>query len=145
MVSSLAACFQRVYFLLLIRLCGLDQFGKSFCIVDGDVGQDLAVQGDTGLLQTKHEAAIGNIVQTAGRVDTGDPQSAEVSLLTAASDLCGTLCAHDRCFRGTILRRTGTVVALSQFQNFLMSFTCVQSTFNSCHILILLKVCSYLQ
>lgn len=49
-------------------------------VVHGQVGKNLAVHFDAGLLQAEHEFAVGQAVQTRSGVDADDPQLAEVAL-----------------------------------------------------------------
>jgi hypothetical protein len=57
---------------LCLGLCG--QSGKSRLIEDGQIGQDLAVNFDIGLLQTIHEGAVLHAQLTSCSIDTGNPQ-----------------------------------------------------------------------
>src|SRR5690606_7975634 len=52
-------------------------------VAHGQVGQHLAVHADVGLLQARHELAVGDAEGTGAGVDTGDPQGAELTLLDA--------------------------------------------------------------
>ena len=70
-------------------LCVFDllyESGEGGGIGDRDLGQNLAVQGDAGFLQTVHKGRIVGAVSLAAGRDTGDPQSAEISLLLLAAD-----------------------------------------------------------
>jgi len=58
--------------------------GKTGSIVHGNVCQHATVDFDRCLLQTVDETAVGKTVQTRGGVDTGDPESAELTLLLTA-------------------------------------------------------------
>ena len=63
---------------------GLDQTGEGLGIVDGDLGEHLAVDLDVALLQTGHEAGIGDVVGAASGIDSLDPKLAIVALDEAA-------------------------------------------------------------
>jgi hypothetical protein len=52
--------------------------------VDREVGEDLPVQGDVGLLEPRDEARVGRPVLAGGGVDPGDPEPAELALAGAA-------------------------------------------------------------
>ena len=54
-------------------LCGFDQPLKGFRLAHGDIGQNLAVQLDPGLLQAVDELAIGRAMNARGGVDALDP------------------------------------------------------------------------
>src|SRR5690606_27491339 len=56
------------------------QSGESLRLMDGHVGQHLAVDLDAGLVQAVDEAAVGQAVLTHRSVDALDPQGAEVAL-----------------------------------------------------------------
>ena len=58
--------------------------GEGDAVVVGDIRQHLAVDLDPGLLQPIDQPAVGQAVLAGGRVDTGDPQGAELALLLAA-------------------------------------------------------------
>src|SRR5690606_4833328 len=68
-----------------LRLFG--QRGKTRRVVHGDVRQHLAVEGDAGLEQAVHEAAVAQAVDAGRRIDAGDPQRTEVALLLLAADV----------------------------------------------------------
>jgi len=53
--------------------------------VDGEVGENLAVQLDVRLLQPVHELAVIDFQRAAGSVDTDDPQTAVLLLLLLAA------------------------------------------------------------
>ena len=52
-------------------------------VVDGQVGQDLAVDLDTGGLEALDEAVVGHPLGAGRGVDPLDPQLAEVALVLA--------------------------------------------------------------
>ena len=67
---------------LSLRRLGLFcQLGKAGGVLHGDVGQDLAVQLDAGLLQSVDELRVAGAVQLGGGGDADDPQRAELALL----------------------------------------------------------------
>src|SRR5918992_364615 len=53
-------------------------------VAHGDVGQHLAVDLDTGLLQAVHELAVRHALLASGGVDADDPQPPEVALAVTA-------------------------------------------------------------
>src|SRR5262249_31518838 len=67
---------------LLLR--DLDQLVERGRVVDRDLGQGLAVEGDVGQLQAVHERAVPDVAHPAGGVDADDPQAAELPLAVAA-------------------------------------------------------------
>src|SRR4029077_20880651 len=58
----------------------LGDLPKGRRIPDGQVGQDLAVDLDVGLLETGDEGAVGDAVLAGCRVDPDDPQLAHLAL-----------------------------------------------------------------
>ena len=63
---------------------GFDQTGEGLGIGDGDLGEHLAVDDDTGLLQTIHEFGVGDVVGAASGIDSLDPEFAIIALDEAA-------------------------------------------------------------
>src|SRR5690606_1640161 len=66
---------------------GFDLFhdaAKSRRVVDGQIGENLAVDLDLGLLQTVGELAVRQAASASTRIDTGDPQLAEHALASTA-------------------------------------------------------------
>src|SRR3954466_14747695 len=62
----------------------LGESAERLRVAHGDVGQDLAVELDSGQLEPVHELRVAHAVQAGGGVDAGDPQAAEVALAVAA-------------------------------------------------------------
>src|SRR5580700_11141956 len=54
-------------------------------IVDRQIGEDLAIQFDAGLLQTIDEHAVAQPVQLSGSADAHDPDGAILALLLLAA------------------------------------------------------------
>ena len=61
----------------------LDERGERGGLADGELGEDLAVDLDTGDLQALDEPVVGHPVRAGRGVDAGDPQLPEVALLGA--------------------------------------------------------------
>ena len=57
---------------------------EGFGIVQGEVGEDLAVDFDTCLVDEAHQFRITEVVLTGGGVDTLNPEGAEVAFLVLA-------------------------------------------------------------
>ena len=64
-----------------LRLGLLADGAKCRRVVHGEVGEDLAVDLDAGLVQPVDHAAVGQAVHAGRGVDARDPQRAEVALL----------------------------------------------------------------
>src|SRR3954447_5554251 len=62
----------------------LHESAERLGVAHGDVGQNLAVQLDSGQLEPVHELRVAHAVELGGSVDAGDPQATEVALAVAA-------------------------------------------------------------
>src|SRR5258706_4381702 len=62
----------------------LDEFAECRLVEHREVGEDLAVHVDAGLLEARHELAVRDTRLAGARVDAGDPERAELALLVAA-------------------------------------------------------------
>ncbi len=66
----------------------LCQSCEALRIRDSDIGKDLTVELDAGLLQSVHESGVRHTVQTASSVDTCDPELSEIPLLVSSVSVC---------------------------------------------------------
>src|SRR3546814_2434457 len=101
-------------------LCLFRQRGKAGRVVHGDVRQHLAVEGDAGLHQAVHEAAVADAVGAGRRVDAGDPQRTEIALLLLAADVGVLQRLRDRLLGDAEDLATGVVIALGLLENLLV-------------------------
>src|SRR5262245_48175679 len=62
----------------------LDDPGKRLGVVDGDLGERLAVQLDVGPVQAGDQLAVAQAAHPAGGVDADDPEAAELALARLA-------------------------------------------------------------
>src|SRR6478672_8151695 len=106
---------------------------KTHGVVHGDVRQHLAVQGDAGLHQAVHEAAVADAVDARGGVDARDPQRTELALALLAADVGVLQGLRHRLLGDAEDLAAGVVVALGLLQDFLVAATRLYTTFNSCH------------
>ena len=98
---------------------------------DRHVGEDLAVEGDPGLLEPVHELGVGQAADAGGRVDAGDPKAADFALLIATIAIDVLQRMLDLLFSRTIRTGLGAIVALGTAQNdatLLMSVDCTLYT-----------------
>ncbi len=65
------------------RLWLVGQLGEARGVVDGDVGEDLAVELDAGLLEPVDELRVAGAVELGGGGDADNPERAELALLLA--------------------------------------------------------------
>ena len=63
---------------------GLQDGLECLRVVHGEVGENFTVETDVLLGQLAHELGIGDTPETAGSVDTLDPEGAEIALLGPA-------------------------------------------------------------
>ena len=69
---------------LLSGFGSLDDGFECLGLADGQLGQDLAVEGDAGFLDSAHEGGVGDTELVHAGIDAGDPEAAEIALLVAA-------------------------------------------------------------
>ena len=77
----------------------LTETGKRRGIVDGDVGQNLAVQFQSRLLQSADKPAVADAVLLRGGGDADDPQRPVLALLLPPAGKGELQSALDRFFR----------------------------------------------
>ena len=87
--------------------------------MNGDVGQDLAVQFDVRGLEALDEAAVADAGVAAGGVETDDPQAAEFTLLLLAIAIGVLPRVLDGFFRVAIELGFDAEISLGVFQDFL--------------------------
>ena len=100
---------------------------------DGEIGQNLAVDVDPGLVETVDKSAVGQAVLAHGGIDALDPEGAEGALLTLAVAILilqrlldGLLGDADRVLAAAI-------VALGGLQNFLVLGMGGNAALYACH------------
>ena len=99
----------------------VDEGGEAFLVEDGHVGKDLAVETDAGLLEAVHEHGVGHAVGASAGIDTGDPQTAERTLLVTAVTIGILTGAHDSLLGNTVDVIAAEAEALGKGENFLMT------------------------
>src|SRR5690606_39049224 len=120
-----------------LRLLG--QRGKPGRVVHGDVRQHLAVQGDAGLGQAVHEAAVAQAVHARGGVDAGDPQRTEVALLLLAADVGVLQGLGDGLLGNAEDLAARVVVTRGLLEDLLVTAARLNATLDSCHGSVLLR------
>ena len=108
--------------------------------MDGEVGEDLAVDFDASLVQAVDEAAVGQAEFADGSVDTLDPQSAEIALLNLAvaiSLLAGLFDGLARDADGVL---AAAVETLGLLEYLVVLGAGSYATFYACHVMISLFV-----
>src|SRR5690554_8022995 len=117
-------------------LCFFDNRSKRRFFVHGQIGQNLTVDFNGRLFQTSDQTAVGHAILTSTGVDTGDPQSTELTLALLAVTIGVLTCLDDRLLGNPEYTRTRTVVTFGEFQNFLVTLTRHYTTLNTSHSLI---------
>src|SRR5690606_20859891 len=120
-------------------LCLFGQRRKTLRVVDGDVRQHLAIQGDAGLHQAVDEAAVAHAVDAGRGVDARDPQGAELALLLLATDVGVLQRLRDRLLGDAEDLAAGVVVALGLVEDLLVTTARLHATLDSCHCSALLR------
>src|SRR5437762_7480545 len=64
--------------------CCFSKRSKSSRIVHRNVRENLAIDFDSGTLQSVHEYAVAHVVLMCGGIDAHDPQLSEIALLVLA-------------------------------------------------------------
>ena len=112
----------RTAFFIADKRCLLHFFNdslESFRVVQGQVGQDFAVDFDTGLVQLVDEHAVRHVVFTDGCVDTDDPQGSEVTLLVPSVAVSVGLSFFVGVFRHSPDILSGSELTFGLFEDFL--------------------------
>ena len=90
---------QRARRLGAVRSCGsgwsglaafhfVDDGFEGFGIVEGEVGEDFAVDLDACFVEEAHQFGVAEVVQTSSGVDTLNPEGAEVAFFVFAIAVC---------------------------------------------------------
>jgi len=112
------------------KFCDLS---KSLGIVDGEIGEHLTIQLDSGFFEAIHEPAVGEAIRSGGRVDSGDPERTEVTLSDtsiAVSVLEGSLHVAAGCSQQLAAR---SAIPFCLFQYFLASSSGRDRIADACH------------
>ena len=104
------------------------------------IGQDLAVDGDTGLRQAMHEFGIGQVMGTDGGVDTLNPQRPEIALARAPVAISILQALFDALNGDAKIRMPPSAIAAGAGQNFFVAGMGSDAPFDSCYGRISLNV-----
>src|SRR5947209_12380817 len=91
----------RLRFLVQRVLHLLDNRFEGGCVVDRNIGQNFAIEADSGCLQSFSEPAVGQAVGTGGGVQALDPKITESALARFAIAIGPILALHRRIFSVT--------------------------------------------
>ena len=95
---------------------------ESCGVVEGEVGEDFAVDFDAGLVDQTHELGVGKVFGAGGSVDTLNPTGAEVVFFVLAVAVGVGQTFFPSVFGNGPNVFAGAVVAAGEFQNFLATF-----------------------
>ena len=100
----------------------------------GELGENLAVEGEAGLLQLRDEGGVGLMAVLAdGGVEADYPELAEVGLLFAGAGEGVAARAHQGLMRVILLLGAQAAVALGPLQDILALLVRHHASFDSCH------------
>ena len=103
------------------------------------IGQRLAIDFDSSLLQARHHPAVGQLEHPGRSVDPLDPQRAIVPLLQPAADVSVLPGLYDGLLRDAVDLAPGVLIALCLGQDLLVAASSNDAPFDSCHVVILLS------
>ena len=112
----------------------LGQRGERRWIRDGEVGQNLPVDGNVGLFQAVYQTAVRETVKPGGCVDSNDPQRAEISLFLATVPVRIGKRAIDGVVRGAIKLASPSTIPACGLQYFLSSASRSDAVRRSWHV-----------
>src|SRR5574343_508138 len=112
---------------------------KSGLVKHGQVGQNLTVHFDGSLLQAVHEAAVGQTNFAGSGVDTGDPQSTELTLALTTVTVGILPGLHHRLLGDPVYVLATATVTLGLVEDFFVTCTCGYTAFNSGHCFLLTR------
>jgi hypothetical protein len=139
--SDLKNCHKALLLLqtrLVSSLGLLDQRLETGGVINGYVGQNLPVKINASAFKAVDEQAIGNLRSPARRVDTHDPQRAEIALLQTSTDIAIAKRLLDSFLGRTVQFGLGKKVTLSEAKGFVAIISPTGSSFYSWHVFSLL-------
>src|SRR6478735_12082898 len=112
----------------------LDERGEGRRVVDGEVGEDLAVDLDPGGLEALHEPVVGHAVGAGRGVDALDPEPTEVALLRAAVTVGVAQRVGDLLLGLAVQTRPLTAVTAGALENDPTLLMGVDRPLHACHV-----------
>src|SRR3954453_4416738 len=116
----------------------LDERDEGRHVVDGQVGQDLAVDLDAGQAEALDEPVVGQAVGPGARVDALDPELAELALLLAAVVVAVDQRVGDLLLGLAVEPRSLTPVAGGALEDDPALLLGVDRPLDACHVVLLL-------
>lgn len=114
-----------------LGLCLIGQCLESVHVMNGNVREDLAINGNAGLVEAVDKASIGEAAIACCRVDALDPEGAEIAFLylaVAVSILTGLLDGLIGCAEGVLAT---AVIAFGGLDNFAVTGVGCDASFNT--------------
>ena len=108
-----------------------DQAGETGWVGDGQLGQHFSVEADPGGFEPMDELAVRQIVHSCCRIDSGDPEAAEIPLSGLAVPVSVGKCPVNGICGGTEQLAVATAKPFGQSQHFISSSSCLEATFYS--------------
>jgi hypothetical protein len=117
---------------------GRDEPGECLGVVDGDLGEHLAVDLDIALLKPVHETGVGDIVDAASGIDPLNPKLTIVALDETAGIVSVTEGVANLLLRGFEEKMLRAEITFGALKDLLATGTRDGATFNSGHCSIFL-------
>ena len=114
-------------------LCCFRQATEGRRILQSNIGQNLSVHLDTGLLKPGYELIVVQPILPGGRTDTDNPQPAEVALANFSIAVSVAESLFDRFFGKFVQLALVEVVTLRKAEKFLAAVMPLCSAFDSRH------------
>src|SRR5690606_9555728 len=105
----------------LMLLGDADQLAKDFLVVHRQVGEDLPVHLDAGLLQPRDQSAVGEAVLPGGGVDPRDPKPPEIPLADAPVAVGVGERLHHLLIRGPEVLALAAPISLGKLQHLIVT------------------------
>src|SRR4051794_10957159 len=99
----------------------------------GDIGQDLAIELDSGLFESIDQLRIARAVQLSGGRDAHDPQRAELALLLTTADVGELQAALHGFLRRLVELGFGKEITAGAFENLLAAVIPLGTAFYAGH------------
>ena len=116
------------------RLGQGDQLGEGIGVGHGQIGQDLAVDGDVGVAQAGDQPAVAQAVGPGPGVDALDPEPAEVTLAGPAVAVGVLQRVHDGFVGGTKAPAAVAVVTLGLLEDGIAVLLAVDGALHPGHV-----------
>lgn len=121
------------FFIYMVLLYELNYLSEHIRVGDSEVRENLTVESYTLQVHRVYECRVSHTVETCSIVHAHCPETAELTLLELASDICILSCLHDSSLSTRIYVSIHTAETLCKSEDTLMSFVCHHTTFYTSH------------